>query len=242
MLGYMHKSQEGKMSRHQRRSFALRFVATMVCLLASGAQANLDPGLSDTEIAKMKALEAGKRKMIAIGGKANLAHGPGVYWNGCDKSAVIQGGRTYGNRNQDGPCGREPMHPKFATLLENHLHACLSTAAARVAVPAPVKVHLNIDSCYVNRNVAGSGRLSNHAYGKACDLYSLSLFDLTGKRTWWSMNGGNYKGSNKIFYDAFRQCWREKINCGKGSIGIPGSKLGGDGSHYDHLHLEYSCS
>ena len=112
----------------------------------------------------------------------------------------------------------------------------------------PKKIFINHYGSYNDRAARGTNRLSLHAYARALDIVNFNLLDETGRITRISTNVRNYRGTTKIFYDEFRQCWKEKMPASctpnqteyKGSIGIPQSPLGGNNLHNDHIHLSYA--
>lgn len=172
--------------------------------------------------------------------RIQLRLGPGVWWDGCGQ-ALVQGGRGKGSEKRDAKCDRERLHPNFARHMEKHFYACAVEGARKAGLSEPAKVFVNYDASYVVRPIRGSSRWSEHAFARALDIYSISVTDQNGHRTWIDMNVKNYrKPYNAKFYNGFRACWKRtfKSRRCKGSIGIPHSELGGNSAHLDHLHLE----
>lgn len=177
-----------------------------------------------------------QQKMLSLGPLRRLAHDSAYTWNGCDQSAIIRGG-------EGGRCGNDYLQPAFANHMNGHLLTCAQSAASRAGYAVPTRLFINHFGCYANRSVRGGSSLSNHALARALDVSGMVLIDGNGKETRVTSNVSGYRGSNKIFYDAFRQCWKDSLprSCRgqKGSIGIPSSALGGNSLHRDHIHLEF---
>lgn len=186
--------------------------------------------------------QAPDQKSFEFGRRTVLAHGPAVVWNGCARNSLIKGGK-----GTNSGCDEDYMHPKMADHMEKYFFKCAVDSADRAGIARPARIHLNHAGCYQNRNVAGSGHLSLHALARAIDIYNINLYDSQGKLTRISANVSQYRGTNKKFYDAFRRCWQRNLpsRCksggreSSGSIGIPGSEMGGNSAHADHLHLTF---
>lgn len=171
-----------------------------------------------------------------------LAHGPGQTWNGCDKEATVMGG--YGSTTK---CGNGTLHPAFAVHLNKYFFGCVETAARAADMRQPDRVFLTHWGTYVNRNARGSTSLSMHALARAIDIVKFVVYDRDGKSVQISTNVKDFKGSTVKFYNSFRQCWKDTMpsRCRPGqreytgSIGIPGSALGGNSLHNDHIHLSF---
>lgn len=175
-------------------------------------------------------------------GTTQLAYGPGKTWNGCDSAAIVRGGY-----DSDTKCGNGTIHPNYATHLNKHFFGCVETAALAANYPQPERVFIRHWGTYVNRNARNSSSLSMHAYARAIDIVKFLIYDRTGGVTSVSTHVRDFKGTTKTFYNAFRQCWKDtmptKCRPGQreyaGSIGIPGSALGGNDLHNDHIHLSF---
>lgn len=187
--------------------------------------------------------QAPDRQSFEFGRRVSLAHGPALVWDGCDRNSLVKGGK-----GTNSGCDEDYMHPKMADHMEKHFFKCAVTAADRAGIARPARIHLNHAGCYQNRNVAGRGLLSLHATARAIDIYNFNLYDSAGNLTRISANISKYRGSNKKFYDSFRRCWQKSLpsRCqngrgreSSGSIGIPGSEMGGNSAHADHLHLTF---
>ncbi|WII72602.1 extensin family protein [Bdellovibrio sp. 22V] len=173
---------------------------------------------------------------------AQLAHGPGQTWNGCDKNAMVMGG--YGSTTK---CGNGTLHPAFAVHLNKHFFGCVEVAARAADMKQPDRVFLTHWGTYVNRNARNSSSLSMHALARAIDIVKFVVYDRDGKSVQISTNVKDFKGNTVKFYNSFRQCWKDtmpsKCRPGQreysGSIGIPGSALGGNSLHNDHIHLSF---
>ena len=172
-----------------------------------------------------------------------LAHGSAVTWDGCSKPALIKGG--YGS---DKSCGKAYFHQKFEGQMNKQFFLCVERGANKANLAQPQRVFVNHDGSYNNRKARNSKRLSMHAYARALDIAAFNLVDAAGKVTKISTNVRNFRGTTKVFYNEFRQCWKEAMpkSCrngmteAKGSIGIPSSALGGNKLHNDHIHLSYA--
>lgn len=184
-----------------------------------------------------------RRKSFSFTQNTYLSHGPAKVWDGCDRDALVTGGK-----GSNSSCDQDYMHPRFAAHMEKHFFACVQDSAARAGMPRPARVHLNHAGCYQNRNVSGSSLTSLHAHARAIDIYNFNMYDSQGNLTRVSANISKYRGPNKTFYDAFRRCWRNSLpsRCrdgyqreGSGSIGIVGSEMGGNRAHNDHIHLTF---
>jgi hypothetical protein len=171
-----------------------------------------------------------------------LANGPGMTWNGCHKDAIVRGGY-----DSDTQCGNGTVLPAYADHLNRHFFSCVETGAFDAGFTQPQRVFVRHWGTYVNRNARGSTSLSMHAYARAIDVVKFILLDRDGKATSVSTNVRDFKGATMKFYNSFRQCWKEsmpaKCKPGQreysGSIGIPGSALGGNSLHNDHIHLSF---
>lgn len=176
-------------------------------------------------------------KQISVStARKQLAHGPAVTWNGCDKSAAIQGGF-------DNSCGQAMLFPGLAKHMNDHYLKCINVAAGKAGYRPVVKVFVGHMGTYNDRDKRGGSGLSLHAYARAIDMAKVTMTDDTGNKTSFSEHVRDYKGKNKIIYDEFRDCWKQSLGskCSgqKGSIGIPSSRLGGNNLHNDHIHLEF---
>ncbi len=171
-----------------------------------------------------------------------LAHDRAVRWDGCQKSFSSQGGY-----NSDSRCGTGFLHPKFAEHLNSFFFRCVQDAAKLAGYPNPEYVFIRHLGTYNDRVARNSTRLSNHAYARAMDIAFLNLYDKEGTRIRVSTLLRDYKEDQAVFYDEFRDCWKESIenSCNpgqteyKGSIGHRSSKLGGNSLHNDHIHLSF---
>lgn len=173
--------------------------------------------------------------------RAQLALGPGQFWEGCSGEQFVKGGY-----DSDSVCGRAYFHPRFAEVLNKDFLPCVRTAASAAGLPRPERVFLRHFGSYNNRNARGSSVKSMHAYARALDIVNFNLVDAAGKTTRVSTHVRDYKGKAAVFYDRFRSCWSSKMpaKCkgqreGSGSIGHPESLMGGNTLHNDHIHLSY---
>ncbi|XGC82135.1 extensin family protein [Bdellovibrio bacteriovorus] len=170
-----------------------------------------------------------------------LAHGPGKTWNGCDPLAMVRGG--YNSTK----CGNGTVHPNYAEHLNKYFFGCVEKGASVAGYAKPERVFISHYGTYANRNARNSTKLSMHAYARAIDIKDFILYDRDKKTTKVSTNVKDFKGSTAKFYNAFRQCWKDtlpsKCRPGQreysGSIGIPGSAMGGNSLHNDHIHLSF---
>ncbi|WP_374076018.1 extensin family protein [Bdellovibrio bacteriovorus] len=175
-------------------------------------------------------------------GTSRLANGPGKTWDGCEKSAIVRGGY-----DSDTKCGNGLVHPNYAEHLNRHFFGCVERAAADANYKQPERVFIRHWGTYVNRNARGSTSLSMHAYARAIDVVKFILYDRNGGTTQVSTHVRDFKGATAKFYNSFRQCWKESMPSAcrpgqreySGSIGIPGSALGGNSLHNDHIHLSF---
>lgn len=173
---------------------------------------------------------------------SQLAHGPGQTWNGCESTAMVKGGY-----DSDTKCGNGTLHPNYAKHLNANFFRCVEKGAIDANYRQPYKVFLRHLGTYVNRNARNSSSLSMHAYARAIDITKFILYDQSGVATHVSAHVRDFKGATAQFYNSFRQCWKESMpsSCRPGqreyvgSIGIPGSALGGNNLHNDHIHLSY---
>lgn len=171
-----------------------------------------------------------------------LANGPGLTWNGCNKDAIVRGGY-----DSDTKCGNGTVLPAYADHLNRHFFGCVEKGAFDAGYTQPQRVFIRHWGTYVNRNARGSTSLSMHAYARAIDVVKFIMVDRNGKSTIVSTNVRDFKGTTVKFYNSFRQCWKDsmpsKCKPGQreysGSIGIPGSALGGNSLHNDHIHLSF---
>jgi|GEM_PF-1022944 len=175
-------------------------------------------------------------------GTKDLAYGPGVTWNGCDPNAMVTGGY-----DSDTKCGNGTVYPGYAEHLDKNFFRCVEVASADANYRQPERVFIRHWGTYVNRNARNSSSLSMHAYARAIDIVKFILYDRTGGTTQVSTHVRDFAGSTAKFYNSFRQCWKDTLpsSCKPGqreylgSIGIPGSALGGNSLHDDHIHLSY---
>lgn len=175
-------------------------------------------------------------------GTQTLANGLGKTWDGCDKEAVVRGGY-----DSDTKCGNGTVLPAYAEHLNKHFFGCVEKGALAAGYSQPERVFIRHWGTYVNRNARNSSSLSMHAYARAIDIVKFIIYDQTGKATSVSTHVRDFKGATVKFYNAFRQCWKDTMpsSCRpgqreySGSIGIPGSELGGNSLHNDHIHLSF---
>lgn len=168
-----------------------------------------------------------------------LAHGPANFWEGCEIRQTVKGGYS-----SDTICGRAYFHPKFSTILNKNFYKCAVDAAAVAQIAKPVRIFLKHFGTYNDRNARGGSNLSMHAYARALDIVNFNLYDSKDGLTRVSTHVRDYKGKTAVFYDRFRECWRQGMPAvckgkseGVGSIGHPSSNLGGNTLHNDHIHL-----
>lgn len=183
------------------------------------------------------------KNISILPGSRSLPHGPAVTWNGCDKNVRVQSGLDLKN------CSQWLLHPTMAKQMEGHLFRCASEAANKVGLRGAEKIYLTVSNTYRNTNVAGSNRISLHAYARAMDINKISYLDKNNKIIGsFSSHVRDFQNSttNQIMYNKFRECWRQSLGSKclsrysrehEGSIGIPGSDLGGNNAHLDHIHL-----
>ncbi|CAE81019.1 hypothetical protein AB1A81_16715 [Bdellovibrio bacteriovorus] len=175
-------------------------------------------------------------------GTQTLAYGLGKTWDGCDKEAIVRGGY-----DSDTKCGNGTVLPAYAEHLNKHFFGCVEKGSLAAGYSQPERVFIRHWGTYVNRNARNSSSLSMHAYARAIDIVKFIIYDRTGKATSVSTHVRDFKGTTAKFYNAFRQCWKDtmpsKCRPGQreysGSIGIPGSELGGNSLHNDHIHLSF---
>ncbi len=176
-------------------------------------------------------------------GEFQLAHDRALRWNGCfiDQEAM-------GGPNNDSFCGMAFLHKSFHENLNLVFSSCVREAATAAGYSKPVKVFIHHLGTYSNRRIRNGRRLSLHARARAMDIVRFNLFNENGKRRTISTYKRHYQGSQAVFYDEFRDCWKSSLphNCAfsqrgeyLGSIGHPASRLGGDPLHNDHLHLSF---
>jgi hypothetical protein len=173
----------------------------------------------------------------------SLPHGNAVTWLGCENQALVRGGYL-----SDANCGTALFHTRFEKQLNSQFFICSERAASKANISRPERIFINHVGAYNNRNGRGSKNLSMHAYARALDISKFNLIDGAGRLTQISTHIRDFKGKTKIFYNEFRACWKEampsKCKPGdreyKGSIGIPGSDLGGNKLHNDHIHLSFA--
>lgn len=173
-----------------------------------------------------------------------LAHGPGVVWDGCDPHAVVSGGL-----GSDTRCGHDFLLPGYVQFLDANFSRCVTRAAATANWPTPVRIYVRHLGTYEDRGVitkelSAQVALSLHAYGRAIDIAGINMYDTQGRVTKFSSHINDYKGSNALFYDEFRQCWKDSMpsTCGKWAettIGHVKSKMGGNAVHFNHIHTAY---
>ena len=172
----------------------------------------------------------------------SLAHGPALRWLGCEEDKMSQGGY-----NSDSNCGTAFFHPAFVNNLQEDFYICVTSAARQAGYPDPSRVFLRHVGSYNDRPVRNGTRLSNHAYARALDITNFNLYDSEGSRIKVSTYLRDYQGAQAVFYDEFRDCWKDSLpeSCApgnseyQGSIGHQSSRLGGNSLHNDHLHLSY---
>ena len=172
----------------------------------------------------------------------NLANGKAGRWDGCKN-----GYKSTGGYNSDSRCGRAFLHKKFSENLNEQFYKCVFQAADTAGYAKTQKVFINHLGTYNDRNARNSSRKSNHAFARAMDIKNFNLVDDRGKVSRVSTLLRDYRGSQAVFYDEFRQCWKDSMpsSCRagnteyKGSIGHRSSKLGGNTLHNDHIHLSF---
>ena len=171
----------------------------------------------------------------------NLAYNKALRWNGCSLDQKAMGGS--GNDNN---CGIAFLHKAFHENLNLAFFRCVGAAARTAGYPSPAKVFIHHWGTYSNRRIRNGRSLSLHARARAMDIVSFTFFDRNGRGYAVSTHKRHYNGSQAVFYDKFRDCWRNSLpeSCAfsqrgeyLGSIGHPMSRLGGDSLHNDHLHL-----
>lgn len=174
--------------------------------------------------------------------KHQLAHDVAQFWEGCQTEQIVKGGYE-----SDSVCSKAYVQPAFGVHLNRHFMTCVRTAATKAGIAAPARVFVRHWGSYNDRPARGSTRLSMHAYARAIDIVNFNLYDAKGTLKRISTHVRDYSGANAVFYDEFRACWKATIpsSCrssdteSSGSIGFPGSKMGGNTLHNDHLHLSF---
>jgi len=172
----------------------------------------------------------------------NLANGSAKRWDGCES-----GYKSIGGYNSDRTCGRAFLHEKFSDNLNEQFYKCVFNAADTAGYAETQKVFINHLGSYNDRTARNSTRKSNHAYARALDIKNFNLVDSNGNISKVSTLLRDYKGKQAVFYDEFRQCWKDSMpsSCRsgnteyKGSVGHKSSKLGGNTLHNDHIHLSF---
>jgi len=172
----------------------------------------------------------------------SLANGPAKRWDGCE-----EGYKSVGGYNSNTRCGRAFLNEKFSDNLNKQFYRCVFNAADKAGYDKTQKVFINHLGTYNDRNARNSSRKSNHAYARAMDIRNFNLVDDRGRVSRVSTLLRDYRGSQAVFYDEFRDCWKDSMpsNCRagqteyKGSIGHRSSKLGGNTLHNDHIHLSF---
>ena len=171
-----------------------------------------------------------------------LSHNNALRWRGCYVHQKAMGGYESSRH-----CGPSFFHRAFLDNLNASFFQCIHDAAETAKYPTPVKVFIGHVGSYANRRVRGGRSLSLHARARAIDIVHFTLFDKDGVGHRISTYKRDYHGSQAVFYDEFRDCWRESMppSCTRrrseylGSIGHRDSRLGGDDRHNDHLHLSF---
>ncbi len=172
----------------------------------------------------------------------NLAHGPSKRWDGCRQNHKSSGGY-----NSDLSCGRAFIEDKFGKNLNQIFFKCVFDASNEAKYTNIQKIFINHLGSYNDRTARNSTRLSHHAYARALDIKNFNLIDAKGNNFKISTLLRDYKGQQAIFYDSFRQCWKQSMpsSCKpgnsehEGSVGHNSSKLGGNTLHNDHIHLSF---
>ena len=216
---------------------------------ASGVQGPIEEesGVEDAEadldLEEMSIAPLAAAADFSVGSQLfKLDYGQAQKWNGCDTSARVVGGYS-----SDSKCGSGYFLPAFARHLNSYFFSCVDKAAVRAKIARPSRIFLRHLGTYVSRNGRGSSSLSMHAYARAIDIAQFNLYDSQGRVTSMSNAMRDYKGATAVFYDSFRQCWKDTLpkSCVpgkaeyKGSIGHPKSALGGNSLHTGHIHLSF---
>ncbi len=169
-----------------------------------------------------------------------LARGEALRWNGCYTDQKVMGGYVV-NKG----CGNAFLHKDFYNNLNLVFFRCVQNSAQTAGYPQPVRVFIHHLGTYSNRQARNGGGLGLHALASAMDIVKFELFDSSGNSQVISTFKRHYNGSQAVFYDEFRDCWKESLpgECTpgqieyQGSIGHQASKLGGSSLNNDHLHL-----
>ena len=169
-----------------------------------------------------------------------LANGEALRWKGCYRNQKVMGGYIVGNS-----CGDAFLHKDFYNNLNHVFFRCIQNSAEAAGYLKPVRVFIHHLGTYSGRQTRKGRRLSLHALASAMDIVKFELFDSSGNSREVSTFKRHYKGAQAVFYDEFRDCWKEslpeKCTPGKteyqGSIGHEASRLGGSSLNNDHLHL-----
>lgn len=221
---------------------------TIACAKTTPEDAGLEGAAGPLEVSEdtlevLQTASPGNESFFSFSNETyKLANGPARKWDGCATTALVRGGY-----NSDTQCSKGYFLPKFAQHLDDHLFACVERASLAANYPQPRKVFIRHLGTYVDRNGRNSNNLSMHAYARAIDLAKLILFDGQGSKLSVPLTQADYSGPTKKFYDSFRQCWKDSLpsKCQpgqseyKGSIGHPGSALGGNSLHTKHIHLSF---
>jgi hypothetical protein len=149
-------------------------------------------------------------------------------------------------RNRQGQCRELDYDRHMLEFIQSQGLQCARSAAQSAFGFVPTRVGLRTFEGQVrtDREVEGTHRISNHAVGRALDVFEVDIYNGNAHSSVrMHRNQMNQRGP-RTFYEGFRDCWRREIQrLSGGNISSPcGPSFGCldhnfNEAHWDHMHI-----
>ena len=142
-------------------------------------------------------------------------------------------------RNRQGKCNELDYDRHFLEFVQNQGLKCAKSAGQKAFGFTPTRIGLRTHEGQVslNRTVSGTSNVSNHAVGRAMDVFEVDVYN-------GSAHNQMSKRSSRAFYENFRDCWRQEVQrIGTSTLSDPcGPSFGCldhnyNSAHWDHMHM-----
>lgn len=149
-------------------------------------------------------------------------------------------------RNRKGQCNDIDFDRHFLEFVQNQGLKCAKSAGQKAFGWTPTRIGLRTIEGQVsmNRKVSGSSRVSNHAVGRAMDVFEVDVYNGSAHNSVVMHRNQMSKRSSRTFYEGFRDCWRQEVQkVGTRTFSDPcGPSFGCldhnyNEKHWDHMHM-----
>ncbi len=149
-------------------------------------------------------------------------------------------------RHRNGKCNELDYDRHFLEFVQNQGLKCAKSAGQKAFGFTPTKIGLRTHEGQVslNRTVSGTSSVSNHAIGRAIDVFEVDVYNGSAHNSVVMHRNQMSKHSSRAFYENFRDCWRQEVQrTGTSTLSDPCGPTFGcldhnyNSAHWDHMHM-----